>query len=230
MSYQGSEWARQVRLGVNRGEKAVLLVLGHLQDQRTNVIRASVPGIARDTGIGERQVIRILHQLQVPRSGYTQGIVKQIGGGIGRGNVSTYSLVGFEQQPVQKPVDKKICEQEKVTFQPAKGDIPAGKGDIGDSAYKEVIRTSKEPKREHSAPCGYSTADFDERDRRLMGQALRKLMHKEIGMSRSMWDCMTEEAVLLFQCEFAGISIERGQMLAEEQTRAATKKRPRGAA
>lgn len=66
----------------------------------------------------------------------------------------------------------------------------------------------------------YSQADFDERDLRLMGQALRKLMTKDHPERRTMWEFLDEEGILQFQCEFAGISVERGRMLKRMQMEA----------
>jgi hypothetical protein len=138
MSFQGTEWAVNVR-GVNRGEKAILMQIGHKLDQRTNMARISVPEIACGAEMTERQVYRILDQLEKPRVGHSKGILKRVGGGVGKGNVSIYSFIGFA---------KKISPPEKVTFPAAKGDISAAKGDIRDSAIRN-IRTSEELQEEN---------------------------------------------------------------------------------
>ena len=137
MSWQGTKWARNIR-GVNRGEKAVLMQLGHDLDQRTNVVRLSVDDIAEAAEMEERQIRRILKQLEAPRDGYAKGIIKKISGGLGKHNKSIYSFVQFKaagKADIQFP--------EKRTFQPRKADIPAAKADIGDSAIMN-IRTSEE--------------------------------------------------------------------------------------
>jgi hypothetical protein len=135
MSYQGSEWARKVR-GVNRGEKAVLMLMGHFQDQRTNVIRVRVSDVQENTEICGRQVRRILQQLESPRLDHPKGIIKQIGGGIGKGNVSLYSFIGFAIAKAD------ISDDQKRTLETPKADILEAKADISDSAIRN-IRTSK---------------------------------------------------------------------------------------
>jgi hypothetical protein len=136
LSYQGTEWARAIR-GVNRGEKAALMQLGHRLDQRTNVARVTHPEFARDMGISTKQAGRLLRQLASPREGHPQGIVKLIGGGVGRGHVSMYSFVGF-----QCTRGDGLC-LEKGTFSAVKGDILAGKVDIGGGPIRKE-ETSKQ--------------------------------------------------------------------------------------
>ena len=135
MSYQATEWVRKLR-GVNSGEKAVLMQIGCHLDQRTNVARVSIAELAIDAAKSERQIIRILKQLQDFRDEHPNGIVRRIGGGNGRRNVAIYSLVGFEAQNVASSQPKRL------TFALRKGDIPAEKGDIGDA----LIRNRRIPK------------------------------------------------------------------------------------
>ena len=53
-----------------------------------------------------------------------------------------------------------------------------------------------------------SQADFDERDLRLMGEAMRKLMHKEPDR-RPLYDCLSQEGVDNFMAEYVGVPLTR---------------------
>src|ERR1700730_4901049 len=116
--------------------------LANQHDQRTNIIRISRPALAAAAVMSERQVVRILQQLELPRMGYPKGILKRVSGGAGKGNISLYSFVGFSVAKGDIP------DTQKVTLETPKGDIPAAKGDIGDSAIRN-IRTSKELQEEN---------------------------------------------------------------------------------
>jgi hypothetical protein len=131
VSYQGTEYARGIR-GVNSGEKAILMQLGARLDQRTNRARASNAELARDAEKSPRQVGRIMQRLGLPRDGHPFGIVKREDGGLGRNNVSVYSFVGFRCQKGD------ILCLEKRTSLTGKGDILAGKVDIGDTRINRV--------------------------------------------------------------------------------------------
>jgi DNA-binding transcriptional ArsR family regulator len=136
MSYQGTEWAR--RISGNRGEKNVLAQLGHRLDQRTNIAHVSEFDLARDTGLSERQVRRILRQLE------ERGIVKQTGGR-GPGNFARYSFVGFQCGKGD------ILSLENRTFE-------TGKADIGDTAIRKE-ETSKKPQEETRKQHGFAELD-----------------------------------------------------------------------
>jgi DNA-binding transcriptional ArsR family regulator len=143
MSYQGTEWAR--RISGNRGEKNVLAQLGHRLDQRTNIAHVSEFDLARDTGLSERQVRRILRQLE------ERGIVKQTGGR-GRGNFARYSFVGFQCGKGD------ILSLEKRSFETGKADIPAAKADIGETAIRKE-EASKKPQEETPQRHGFAELD-----------------------------------------------------------------------
>lgn len=201
MSYQGTKWAQKVR-GCNRGEKAILMQLGAEQDQRTNLIRMSVGELSLASDMNERQVRRILQQLEIKH------VIKQIGGGLGKGNKSIYSFVSFAITKAD------ILGSQKRTLATAKADIPDTKSGHSGQRNKEVIRSKelqKQEGEENPRPV-FSRSDFDERDLRMMGQALRKAMERD-PERRSLIDCLTPLELLQFQCEFAGISVERGQEL-----------------
>ena len=128
MSYQGQAWAWKVR-GLNRGERAVLDFIAWRQDQRTNVAKASLAEIAEHCEMGERQVTRILQQLDEKR------VVKRILGGDGRGRIPLYALVGFKMEKreifaAEKGDISGVSIPERVTF-------PSEKGDISDTLIRE---------------------------------------------------------------------------------------------
>lgn len=217
MSHQGTEWAVNCR-GVNRGEKAVLMQIGHELDQRSNVARISLPVIADRSEMSLRQVIRVLQQLQDKK------ILKRIGGGDGRGNVSLYSFLGF--------VAKKISPAQRVTFQHEKGDIPARKGDIPASAIRKE-RTSEELQEEkrgttEALSARFSQSDFDERDLRMIGQVkrrFRKWQEEHPSSSRG----MTDGQYYALIAEEAGVTVTRVLQLEELQAKWPDRKQPQAA-
>lgn len=95
----------------------MLMHIGHLLDQRTNTARFSILEIAEASGMSIRHATRILKQLEVPRPGYPAGIVIRVAGGLGRGNKSTYSFVGFKCEKVD------LRSPKNMTFTAEKDDI-----------------------------------------------------------------------------------------------------------
>lgn len=143
MSYQGQAWAWKIR-GINRGERAVLDFIAWRQDQRTNVAKAALAEIAEHCEMGERQVTRILQQLDEKR------IVKRIMGGDGRGHIPLYSLVGFVLKATKKgdiPTIGKgdILAPERATF-------PAEKGDIPDTLIRKEEKSLRNPEENRNPP------------------------------------------------------------------------------
>jgi hypothetical protein len=126
--------------------------------------------------------------------------------GKGSGN---YSQFRFPQMPVENPVNigKKGNVNPTETRQ---------KPDIFDNTIKEenknLIQSQNLIREVGKKRSPISQKDFDERDLRLMGQALRKMMEREPD-HRPLIECLTEEEALRYRCEFAGITRERGRAL-----------------
>jgi hypothetical protein len=110
MSYQGTEWARNVK-GVNRSERAVLMQIGHALDQRNNKAYISDADLCSFALITERHLIRIRKGLEAAREGYPDGILKRQSDSkrkIGRGYIPCYSFVGFQCEENDIRIRKRV--------------------------------------------------------------------------------------------------------------------------
>jgi hypothetical protein len=132
MSWDASRYVRKLR-GVTRTEKVVLFVLAEYHNQKAQVAWPALPTLAADVNISERQLIRILQSLEVPREDHPQGILRRARKSDGRGAITEYSfpeMVGKGD----------ISPRERVTFS-------TQKGDISDTAIrKEPYEPELEPK------------------------------------------------------------------------------------
>jgi hypothetical protein len=179
MSYQGTEWARNIP--GKSGEKNVLTQLGHKLDQRTNRARVSEVELKRSTGLSERQVRRNLRKWQ------ERNVVKQESGGRGPGNPAVYSFVGF------KCSKGDIVRLTNRTFEIDKPDISAAKPDICDVHINRVRareETSKELRKEHLKQHGFAElSDCDPDTARAISAwtRIRTQLKQSLPSSDSQW-------------------------------------------
>lgn len=216
MSYQGTEWARTI--AGTCGEKNVLAQLGHRLDQRTNIAHVSESDLARDTGLCERQVRRILRRLE------GRGVLNQ-SGGRGPGNFAKYSFIGFERRKAD------ILSLESGHPRPSNRTFTTPKADIGDTrtnrvrAREEKSKLKKPSSRgetDKTAPPQCSQSDFDERDLRKMAEARREAEKRPDSVGG-----LADDEYFLWICTRAGLTVQRGLAIQESQRQALAALKPK---
>lgn len=146
--------------------RLVLVCIAEHADANGRGSSPGVPLLAQEANLSERQVIRVIQQLEAD---YGKEI--RVHRGHGRGNLHTFDIllpmpekVTFDVATGTEKVTNEpfhsgkgdICATEKVTNGARKGDICAVKGDIseikGDICDTDSIRTRAEPLRSHIEP------------------------------------------------------------------------------
>lgn len=133
MSYQASQFIGELR-GVSCSEKCLLFILARFHNTRSGVSWPSLPHIAEEAGLTERQVIRILQALEVPRAGHPNGIICRFRAHGGRGAVIEYSFVGFQEKD---DAGVTLSDEKRVTSAKKRVTSTTEKGDICDSAIRK---------------------------------------------------------------------------------------------
>lgn len=188
---RAQQWARDLgRERVTPTEKRLIVAISDYWDPRFHSANVALSTLVLDTLIDRRYIARLLNKL-CHLVEYTPGR--------GAGNFGCFV---FPELPVEKPVENNEDRWQKD-----------GNNMVSNKERKKDLNLDQVQNRESKSPARYSQRDFDERDLRLMGQALRKLMDKPHPERSPLITSMSDAEALAFQCEFAGITVDRGEFL-----------------
>jgi hypothetical protein len=143
MRWDALRYVRKLR-SVSRSEKLVLFALAEYWNYKLQAAWPALPTLAADVDISERQLIRILQSLELPRDGHPEGILRRSRKSDGRGSVTEYSFVEIAEKGDIAEGKGDISDTERVTFSTQKGDISHA------PIRKEpVLEPKEEPKNKH---------------------------------------------------------------------------------